>query len=360
MPQKKKASAKTAAVKSTAARKASKPATKTAKEAAKTSKKTMKRAGAKTVSVKSTARSQAAVAKKHPTAKAAVKQAKQLKPSAKKPTVLPAKKPVVAAKPVAPKVDIAKIVAHARPAVTPAVTVAKSVPAAVAKQAAQRISSPPITPQQQAAKALELQRQQQIAAAATAAKKPVNTRHGFKTNEFIVYPAHGVGRIVGIEEQEIAGMALELFVITFEKDKMTLRVPTGKLQSVGMRKLADEAIVKRAMETLKGRARIKRTMWSRRAQEYEAKINSGDLISIAEVVRDLYRSETQPEQSYSERQLYEAALDRMAREIAAVDKLDERGAVQKITEVLSRSAKGRRVAEEEADAAEGDEEVQAA
>jgi CarD family transcriptional regulator len=141
-------------------------------------------------------------------------------------------------------------------------------------------------------------------------------------------------------------MSLELFVITFEKDKMTLRVPTGKLESVGMRKLAEDEIVKKAMETLKGRARVKRTMWSRRAQEYEAKINSGDLVSIAEVVRDLYRSETQPEQSYSERQLYEAALDRMAREIAAVDRLDERGAVQKITEVLSKSARGRRAAAE--------------
>ncbi len=123
-------------------------------------------------------------------------------------------------------------------------------------------------------------------------------------------------------------------MIQFEKDKMTLRVPTSKLSSVGMRKLAEDGIVKKAMETLKGRARIKRTMWSRRAQEYEAKINSGDLIAIAEVVRDLYRSEAQPEQSYSERQLYEAALDRMAREIAAVDKLDERGAMQRITEVL--------------------------
>jgi CarD family transcriptional regulator len=187
------------------------------------------------------------------------------------------------------------------------------------------------------------------AAAAAASKKPVSQRHGFKTNEWIVYPAHGVGRIVGIEEQEIAGMSLELFVITFEKDKMTLRVPTGKSASVGMRKLAEEGIVKRAMETLKGRARIKRTMWSRRAQEYEAKINSGDLVAIAEVVRDLYRSESQPEQSYSERQLYEAALDRMAREIAAVEKLDERGAVQRITEVLSKSAKGRRAAAEEAE-----------
>jgi CarD family transcriptional regulator len=178
-------------------------------------------------------------------------------------------------------------------------------------------------------------------------KKPVIQRHGFKANEFIVYPAHGVGRIVGIEEQEIAGMSLELFVITFDKEKLTLRVPTGKLASVGMRKLADEALVKKAMETLKGRARIKRTMWSRRAQEYVAKINSGDLISIAEVVRDLYRSEAQPEQSYSERQLYEDALDRMARELAAVEKLDERGAVQRITEILSKSAKGRRLADSE-------------
>jgi len=184
-------------------------------------------------------------------------------------------------------------------------------------------------------------------AAPSAPKKPVSQRHGFKTTEWIVYPAHGVGRIVGIEEQEIAGISLELFVITFEKDKMTLRVPTGKSASVGMRKLAEDGVVKKAMETLKGKARIKRTMWSRRAQEYEAKINSGDLIAIAEVVRDLYRSESQPEQSYSERQLYEAALDRMAREIAAVEKLDERGAVQRITEVLSKSAKGRRAATEE-------------
>ena len=185
-------------------------------------------------------------------------------------------------------------------------------------------------------------------------KKSVSARHGFKTNEFVVYPAHGVGRIVGIEEQEIAGVSLELFVITFDKEKLTLRVPTGKLASIGMRKLAEEAVVKRAMETLKGRARVKRTMWSRRAQEYVAKINSGDLISIAEVVRDLYRSEAQPEQSYSERQLYENALERMSRELAAVERLDDRGAVQRIVEILSKSAKGRRLAAEASDAADTD------
>jgi len=216
----------------------------------------------------------------------------------------------------------------------PASTQQRAVTAAMAKPAQPKISAP-VTPKDIAAKTKETKQSAQ-------AKKAVQQRHGFKTNEYIVYPTHGVGRIVGIEEQEIAGMSLELFVITFEKDKMTLRVPTGKLESVGMRKLADEDIVGKAMDTLKGRARIKRTMWSRRAQEYEAKINSGDLVAIAEVVRDLYRSESQPEQSYSERQLYEAALDRMAREIAAVEKLDERGAVQRITDVLAKSARGRR------------------
>jgi CarD family transcriptional regulator len=153
--------------------------------------------------------------------------------------------------------------------------------------------------------------------------KKTTQRQGFKTTEFIVYPAHGVGQILAIEEQEVAGAKLELFVINFVKDKMTLRVPTAKAASVGMRKLAGPDIVKRALETLKGKARIKRTMWSRRAQEYEAKINSGDLIQIAEVVRDLFRSETQPEQSYSERQLYEAALDRMVRELSAVEDITE-------------------------------------
>jgi CarD family transcriptional regulator len=164
-------------------------------------------------------------------------------------------------------------------------------------------------------------------------------RNGFQKDEYVVYPTHGVGRIVGIEEQEIAGCKLELFVINFEKDKMTLRVPTSKCESAGMRKLSDDTIVTRALETLRGRARVKRTMWSRRAQEYEAKINSGDLVSIAEVVRDLYRSDTQPEQSYSERQLYEAALDRMAREISAVQDVDEVMAIQAIGEALSKSTR---------------------
>ncbi|WP_406858676.1 CarD family transcriptional regulator [Alsobacter sp. KACC 23698] len=182
----------------------------------------------------------------------------------------------------------------------------------------------------------------------TNAKKHSN-RHGYKTGEFVVYPAHGVGQIMAIEEQEVAGFKLELFVISFEKDKMTLRVPTAKATSVGMRKLAENALVAKALETITGRARIKRTMWSRRAQEYEAKINSGDLIAIAEVVRDLHRSDAQPEQSYSERQLYEAALDRMAREVAAVNRLHETEALKLIEAQLAKSPKRVKGAEAEAE-----------
>lgn len=161
-------------------------------------------------------------------------------------------------------------------------------------------------------------------------------RGDFRANEFVVYPAHGVGRIITIEVQEIAGVTLELFVISFDKEKMTLRVPTAKANSVGMRVLSSPDIVGKALNTLGGRARVKRAMWSRRAQEYEQKINSGDLISIAEVVRDLHRGEDQPEQSYSERQLYEAAIERMTREVAAVEGLDDAKAAQRMVEALDK------------------------
>ncbi|MBD3765772.1 MAG: CarD family transcriptional regulator [Rhodobacterales bacterium] len=168
----------------------------------------------------------------------------------------------------------------------------------------------------------------------TKTKKPE-----FRPDEFVVYPAHGVGRILSIEEQEIAGFKLELFVITFEKDKMTLRVPTHRALDIGMRQLSSPDVVSKALETLKGKAKVKRAMWSRRAQEYEQKINSGDLLSIAEVVRDLHRAEDQREQSYSERQLYEAALDRLTREVAAVVGTDAAGAQKRVDDVLmSRAA----------------------
>jgi CarD family transcriptional regulator len=161
----------------------------------------------------------------------------------------------------------------------------------------------------------------------------------FRPNDFVVYPAHGVGQIMSIEEQEIAGLRLELFVISFEKDKMTLRVPTHKASEVGMRSLSSPDVVTKALDTLKGKARVKRAMWSRRAQEYEQKINSGDLLSIAEVVRDLHRSDDQREQSYSERQLYEAALERLTREVAAVSGVDELKAQKTVdTALMSRAA----------------------
>lgn len=179
--------------------------------------------------------------------------------------------------------------------------------------------------------------------------KKTTQREGFKTGEHIVYPAHGVGRIMAIEEQEIAGFKLELFVVTFAKEKMTLRVPTSKVATVGMRKLSALATIEKALEVLTGRARIKRTMWSRRAQEYEAKINSGDLIATSEVVRDLYRSEAQPEQSYSERQLYETALARLVDEIAAVDNVTETEALKKVDQSLAKNPKRTRGA----DAADG-------
>jgi len=186
-----------------------------------------------------------------------------------------------------------------------------------------------------------------------AAKKSLQ-RNGFTTDEYVVYPTHGVGRIVDIEEQEIAGSKLELFVISFEQEKMTLRVPTTKCDSVGMRKLSATTIVEKAMSTLRGRARVRRMMWSRRAQEYEAKINSGDLISIAEVVRDLHRSDSQPEQSYSERQLYEAALERMAREVAAVDDVDEAVATRRIHDALTKGRAAKPAPEPQTDGPEAE------
>jgi CarD family transcriptional regulator len=247
----------------------------------------------------------------------------------------PAAKATVA-KPAAPKAAV-------KPAVKAPVSAAHAPKAPAAK--APVAAKPAVKPAASAPKVEE--------------KKVVTQRQGFKANEFVVYPAHGVGQILAIEEQEIAGAKLELFVINFIKDKMTLRVPTAKVANVGMRKLSEPALVKKALETLKGRARVKRTMWSRRAQEYEAKINSGDIVAIAEVVRDLYRSESQPEQSYSERQLYEAALDRLSREIAVVQHSTETEAVKEIEAQLAKSPRRTsakaEAAEGEADAdAEGD------
>jgi CarD family transcriptional regulator len=160
----------------------------------------------------------------------------------------------------------------------------------------------------------------------------------FDVGDYVVYPKHGVGRVIELQSTDIAGMRLELYVLRFEKEKMTLRVPTNKAESVGMRKLSSDKTMKEALETLQGKPTVKRTMWSRRAQEYEAKINSGDLVSIAEVTRDLFRADDQPEQSYSERQIFEAASSRLARELAAMEQLDEPKALDKILEILNKAA----------------------
>jgi len=178
-------------------------------------------------------------------------------------------------------------------------------------------------------------------------KKPVR----FKANQQIVYPAHGVGKVERVEEQTVAEFTLEVYVVKFEQDKMTLCVPTAKAQQAGMRPLSNDLVLKDAFTTLTGRPRVKRTMWSRRAQEYESKINSGDLILVAEVVRDLFRLPEQPEQSYSERQLFEQSLDRMMREVAAIRKVDHGKATDEVMNILIEArTKALRKAEKKAEA----------
>ena len=189
-----------------------------------------------------------------------------------------------------------------------------------------------------------------MAAKKPAAKKPKSGKRLFKPNQHIVYPAHGVGIVTSVDQEIIAGFDIEVYTVHFEQDKMTLRVPTAKAATSGMRALSDELTLKDAFTTLKGRARIKRTMWSRRAQEYEAKINSGDLILVSEVVRDLHRTDAQPEQSYSERQLYERAIDRMVREVAAIRKESRDASLEDVLDTLSK-ARSRQAAKAAKDAA---------
>ena len=160
----------------------------------------------------------------------------------------------------------------------------------------------------------------------------------FSPGDYVVYPAHGVGRVESIDTTEIAGFQVTLYAIVFEKERMRLKVPVAKAKAAGLRRISSADRIKVALETLQGRSRIKRVMWSRRAQEYEAKINTGDPVSIAEVVRDLYRPNDQQEQSYSERQIYQAALERLARELAAVEKIDEGKATERLAQVLSKAA----------------------
>ena len=168
-------------------------------------------------------------------------------------------------------------------------------------------------------------------------KKTASKKNEFLPEQYVVYPSHGIGQILEIEKKEIAGQMLKMYVIEFEKEKMILRVPIEKTKEIGVRKVSTKNQLKEIFEILTGKAKIRRTMWSRRAQEYEAKINSGDIKLLTEVVRDLFRSDSQPEQSYSERQLYEAARERLSREVAVIEKIDEQKAIEKMETVLNNS-----------------------
>jgi len=285
------------------------------------------------------AKTKTATAKK-PAAKAKTKSAPK---KASKPVAAAKAKPAAAkskARPAAHKLAAQRTAAPKTAAVPkPAPDAKKATPA---KAAAPAAAAKPVAPKPAAPKASAPQPFQPAPKPSTAGlvvSTPAAKKLVFKVNELVVYPAHGVGKISQIEEQEIAGARLELYIVEFEKEKLRLKVPTSRAEQKGMRRLSDKSQIESALKVLKGRARIKRTMWSRRAQEYDAKINSGDIMAVAEVVRDLYRSERQPEQSYSERQLFEQALDRMAREIAAVKRIDDDQAVKELEEYLSKNAK---------------------
>jgi CarD family transcriptional regulator len=274
--------------------------------------------------VKKAALAKKAAHAKKPVAKAKVAtkaKAKAAAPKAKAKSKIVHMKPKAKVAAVAKKTILTKVTgsvklakaAHAAPAplTKPVAVVAKPVPVPAAVVAKPVVAAAPAAPRKLA----------------------------FKIGELVVYPAHGVGKITAVEEQEIAGSKLELYIVDFEREKLRLKVPTNRAEQKGMRRLADRGLIEHAMKVIRGRARIKRTMWSRRAQEYDAKINSGDLIAVAEVVRDLYRSDRQPEQSYSERQLFEQALFRMARELAAVRKVDDDQSVKELSEFLAKNAK---------------------
>ena len=315
---------KAAAKKKTAARK---PAKKTTKKAA--PKKTAarkapakKKAAKPAAKKKAPAKKAAKTTKKAPAKKAAPKKAAAKSTKAAKKTVKAAPAKKKAAKKAAPA-------AKAAPKLKPK-------PANVG-QAPRRTTSAASIPTPTTITPREAPQADKQASENKAAS--TEAKQDFKVKDKIVYPAHGVGVIAGLEKQEVAGIPIELFIIHFEQEKMKLRVPTGKAKAAGMRPLSSDAKIKEAINTLKGRARIKRTMWSRRAQEYDAKINSGNIIQVAEVVRDLFRAADQPEQSYSERQLFEAALDRMAREVAAVKKVDLGAAIEELeTTLMKKSA----------------------
>jgi|JI10StandDraft_1071094.scaffolds.fasta_scaffold09966_12 CarD family transcriptional regulator len=308
--------------------------------AAKAAKKVQQKAPTKKLAVKTTATKPKAAAEKK------VAKTKAAAPASKKVTTAPKKVAVTAtSKKVATPVKETKAVkvAKVETPVVVAKTVAKAAPVAAKPTLPVRQASMAPVPQRPnspfSANRPGQQPQRQIIT--TAPKAPLNDNGAavsFKVGDAVVYPAHGVGVVENIETQTIAGMDVQLYAIRFEKDRMCLKIPVFKAKSSGLRKLCSTDRLKDAMKTLQGRAKIKRTMWSRRAQEYEMKINSGDPVSIAEVLRDLKRSNDDHEQSYSERQIYQSALERLAREVAAVQKITELQAAEQLEKMLGKLA----------------------
>lgn len=303
------------AAKKTATKATSKPVAKTkASSSAKNAK-----AVSKTVKAVQKAAKKPAASKKPAVAKKAEvkKPAATTKVSAKKPVTAPAK-----------AVKATKVAAPAVKATVKGQTAVKVAPKKVAPQ--QPVSRLPVgTPPKAAVKPAPMM-------APIVEKKP--EKLDFAAGDFVVYPAHGVGFVEGVETQTIAGMEITLYTISFEKDRMRLKLPVSKVKASGLRKLSSKDRLKDALSTLQGRSQTRRVMWSRRAQEYEAKINSGDPVAIAEVLRDLKKADDQSEQSYSERQIYQAALERLAREVAAIEKIDEKKAAEKLEAVLGNVA----------------------
>ncbi len=297
--------------------------------ATKTAKKTTATKAAATKAVAAKAAKSTAKPAKRPV-KATKSKASPVQPAAKRST---AAKTVALKKPALKKPTVKKIVVEKTTPATKAAPATKIVAKKVApvKTVAAKTPAPATAAKKAPAK--------KVPAKKAAPKSPPPRKLGnFACDDYVVYPTHGVGQISAIEDQEIAGFDLRLFVVRFEKEKMTLRIPVDKAEEAGLRKLASRQQIETAMDTLRGRSRVSRAMWSRRAQEYEAKINSGNPISIAEVVRDLHRNAGQPDQSYSERQIYEAALERLSREVAAVEKIDRDAATVKLEGVLERVA----------------------
>jgi len=230
-----------------------------------------------------------------------------------------------AAKKAAPKKAAAKKTAAKKAAPKKAAPKKAAPKKAAPKKAAPKKAAPKKTPAKK------------TAAKKVVEKKVISKKEEFLPEQYVVYPSHGIGQILEIEKKEIAGQMLTMYVIEFEKEKMILRVPIEKTKEIGVRKVSTKNQLKEIFEILTGKAKIRRTMWSRRAQEYEAKINSGDIKLLTEVVRDLFRSDSQPEQSYSERQLYEAARERLSREVAVIEKTDEQKAIEKMETILNNS-----------------------